>query len=80
MKYFKTELQLSFLRYYLIFGKYRNFKDHTGHHCNPRMLLRLKNKLELLEAAYREAKVFLTEDGMRTIQLIEMGQFVLTNI
>ena len=78
LKYFKTKLQLAFLRYYLIFGDHRNFKDHTGHHCNPRMLFRLKNKLKALEIAYKEAKASLTEDGMRTIQLIEIGQFVLT--
>ena len=78
-KYFQTELQEAFLRYFLIFGQYRNFKSHTGHHCNPRMLFKLRKKLEILEIAYNEAKVSLTEDGMRTVQLIETGKFPLTN-
>ena len=78
LKYFKTGLQLAFLRYYLVFGEHRNFKNHTGHYCNPRMLFRLKNKFKTLENAHKEAKASLTEDGMRTVQRIEMGQFVLT--
>lgn len=79
LKYFKTKLQIAFLRYYLIFGDYRNFKNHTGYHCNPRMLPKLKNKLILVVKDYENAKTSLTEEGMITINLIETGKYKLGN-
>ena len=79
LRYFKTDLQAAFLRYYLIFGNYQSFKDHTGRHCNPRMLLTLRKKFDKLEKIHDEAKTSMTEEGMRTLQLLETGQFVLTN-
>lgn len=78
LKYFKTSIQLAFLRYYLVFGEHRNFVDHTGYCCSRRVLWHLQARYRYLVKTYEEAKVALTEDSMNTIHLIEMGKFPLT--
>ena len=78
LKYFKTDLQLAFLRYYLTFHEHRNFVDHTGHWCDNRTRWKLQAKYQKLVETYDQAKHALTEEGMETVLRIESGKFVLT--
>jgi len=75
LKYFKTDLQLAFLRYYITFSEHRNFVDHTGHHASRRMLFMLQARYHALIDAYETAKRSLTEEGMQTVLDIESGNF-----
>lgn len=78
LKYFKNDLQMAFLKYFMVFGDYRNFTDHTGYYCNPSLLFRMEQRLRRIVAVYDEAKRALTEEGMATVHLIESGKFRLT--
>ena len=55
-KYFATEIQMQFLRYYFVFGNYDRFMEHTGYSCAKRWLRDLKNKYEKLILTHDEAK------------------------
>ncbi len=76
LKYFKTDLQLAFLRYYMVFGEHRNFVDHTGYYATRRMLWMLQARYHALVNAYESAKNSLTEQGMETVLAIENGTFL----
>jgi hypothetical protein len=78
LKYYKTDMQLAFLRYYLVFGECRNFVDHTGCHCSPRMVYRLEHRFQFLVNAHSQAKSSFTEESMEFLQLVESGKLVLT--
>jgi hypothetical protein len=78
LKYFKTDLQQAFLRYYLTCGKHSNFVDHTGFWCSERMLWQLRARYHRLVNTYEEAKKSLTEEGMEMVHRIESGKFILT--
>lgn len=75
LKYFKTDLQQAFLRYYMVFGNVRNFVDHTGYHCSERMLFILQRKYKNLVKAHAKAKSELTEESLETLQIIESGRY-----
>ncbi len=79
-KYFKTDLQKAFLKYYFVFGSSVNFTDHTGHYCSRRLQFRMINDLNRLVKAYETAKHSLTEEGMETVDLIERGKLRLTKL
>jgi hypothetical protein len=78
LKYFTTELQVAFLRYFLVFGDCRNFTDHTGHVCSVRLLKRLKARFLRLCQLHDQAKRGMTEEALEMLQLLESGQFPLT--
>ena len=78
LKYFKTDLQVAFLRYHLVFGRVANFVDHTGHYCSRRMLFKMQNKLRHLQDAHAAAKSELTEENMEILQLLESGKYKIT--
>lgn len=80
LKYFKNDLQRSFLKYYMVFGDWKNFRDHTGHACTDRVLWRFERRYKVLTAAHAEAKGRLDEAGMAMVGRIESGKFVLTGI
>lgn len=44
LKYFKGKIQRYFLRYFIFFGDYKNFVDHTGICCSERWLKILEKK------------------------------------
>ena len=77
LKYFKTDLQLAFLRYYLVFDNAAHFVEHTGYYCTDRLLWKLKARCRRLMRIYEEAKVALTEEGMAIVEQIESGKFKL---
>jgi len=78
LKYFKTDLQRAFLRYFLVFNSHRNFSDHTGFRCHDRRLWTYQARYRKLVSVYEEAKKSLTEEGLETIHLIESGKYRLT--
>ena len=55
-KYFDTEIQMQFLRYYCTFGNCHRFMEHTGFFCSKRWLKCLKDKYEKLIFVYDESK------------------------
>lgn len=78
LKYFTTDVQVAFLRYYLVFGDARRFVDHTGHFCSKRLQARFLSRYRRLTAVYDKAKQSLTEEGFATLQQLESGQYPLT--
>tara|TARA_Y100000034_G_scaffold43496_3_gene53106 strand:- start:28145 stop:28462 length:318 start_codon:yes stop_codon:yes gene_type:complete len=72
LKYFKTKIQLHFLKYYLKFGSRSSFADHTGIYCSDRYLLKLEHKLQDLEDAVKEAKLTFS---FETLEVINLGKW-----
>lgn len=72
LKYFDTEIQEAFLRYFLVFGTYESFVDHTGLLCQVRYRRTLVNKFYLLEKLHKEAK---NNMDMTTLARIEAGKY-----
>lgn len=77
LKYFTTDLQIAFLRYYLVFYDTLNFVDHTGYYCSRRLLWKFQTRFLYLNDTYDKAKKSLTEEGMRVVDEIESGKFSL---
>lgn len=75
LKYFKTDTQVAFLKYYLIFKSFRNFVDHTGFYCSERMLYKMQRKYKKLTNAWIKARSEMTEENMEMLNLIESGLF-----
>lgn len=80
IKYFDTEIQKIFLKYYIVFGSIKNFSEHTGRICSRSLLIRLRDRYLNLNKIYEEAKKSLTEEGLETVFLIESGKFLLTRL
>lgn len=76
LKYFTTDLQIAFLRYYLVFGMIENFVDHTGYYCHERVVYKLKDKYHRIVEAHDAAKSNFTEEGLEKLQDIESGNYV----
>ena len=55
-KYFDTDVQMLFLRYYYVFGNCHRFAEHTGYSCSRRWLADLKRKYNKLISSYEKAK------------------------
>ena len=55
-KYFPTEIQMAFLRYYYTFREGSRFVEHTGYFCTKRWINDLASKYEKLILTYYEAK------------------------
>ena len=75
-KYFDTEIQMQFLRYYYTFGTCDRFMEHTGYFCTKRWLRELKNKYEKLISVYDEAKKNMDFTRLAEIQ---SGKFKVNN-
>lgn len=71
LKYFKGDIQAAFLKYYLVFGNFDNFKDHTGFDCQVRWLIILQKKLEKLESMRIQARI---DMDMTLLAKIEAGK------
>lgn len=78
LKYFTTDLQVAFLRYYLIFGESRMFVEHTGHYCSERLRFRLLARARRLMDLHEQARRAMTEESLATLQLLESGLYPLT--
>jgi hypothetical protein len=73
--YFTTEVQVAFVKYYLVFGDVENFMDHTGHHCSDRWVRKMRERLERLMSLHARVKKDLTEENLKTLAAIEGGRF-----
>ena len=56
LNYYKTPVQIQFLRYYLVFEDVKFFKDHTGINVNSKYLRRLEVKFHILKDMRNVAK------------------------
>lgn len=56
LKYFKTNIQNTFLKYLIFFGDIENFCDHTGIPCQKRWLKDLLSRYNSLIYLYDKAK------------------------
>lgn len=77
LKYFKTDLQVAFVRYYSLYNTFTNFIDHTGFHCDYRELFRYQAKYRYLMNLYQKVKSELTEENMQLLYDLESGKFKL---
>lgn len=68
LKYFDTPPQELFLKYFLSFGNFDHFVDHTGVVLQVRWMKILKQKLELLLALHAEAKKNFDLSGVAKIE------------
>ncbi len=71
-KYFKTDIQRQFLRYYYVYGNWTHFLDHTGLYCKVRWLYGLETRLKFIQNMHRKAKA---DFDLGTIALLESGKF-----
>jgi hypothetical protein len=72
MRYFKTPIQLAFLKYFMVFNDYKNFTDHTGISAQIKYLHSLHEKLIAIEKAHRQARIDMDMSGL---VLIEKGKY-----
>jgi hypothetical protein len=71
-KYFKSESQRAFLKYYLVFGDYSCFTAHTGQAANHSYLFKQEVKLKHLLEVHKQAKSNMDFD---LVWKIESGKY-----
>lgn len=71
-KYFDTDIQMQFLRYYYVFGNIDRFMEHTGFFCAKRYLRELIEKYNKLTDTYNRAK---ESADLEIVAQIQMGKF-----
>lgn len=77
LNYFRTKTQSAFLRYFLMFGSYDHFVDHTGIYCQPRYMKIMLKALNVLESAHAKAK---GDMDLEMLADIETGKFSITSL
>lgn len=75
LKYFRTDLQAAFLRYYLIYNSWTNFVDHTGMYCTKRALQKLTVRFNRITEIYAKAQEEFTEESIELLFKIESGKY-----
>lgn len=71
-KYFSTDIQKHFLRYFFTFDSYLHFSEHTGYKSTLRYAKKMKRMLVALEKAHHEAK---SSADFEKLALIESGRY-----
>ncbi len=75
LKYFKTPIEVSFIKYYYCFSEnpesYLFFTDHTGLYCQPRWIKLLQKKLTKLVELHDSAA---DEMAFEELAKIEQGK------
>lgn len=71
-KYFTSESQQEFLRYYLLFGNFDHFVDHTGYLCTKKWLNELVGRIKEVEAVRNKAK---QDFDLEYLAKIENGEY-----
>lgn len=74
-KYFNTEIQNIFLKYYWVFRDWRNFVDHTGVYCSERYLRKQVDCFCILMKAHEDLVGVLDENHMKKFQLLIEGKY-----
>lgn len=77
-RYFETEIQQVFLRYFWVFREWRSFVDHTGIYCGERYLRKQAERFQKLMDAHADATSILDEDHMRKLQILTEGKYKLS--
>ncbi len=80
LRYFTSDVQIAFLKYFMIFGNHKQFQSHTGFACDESLCRKLEKRYLGLVKLYDEAKKSFTEEGLETLHLIESGKFNLTRL
>lgn len=75
-KYFTTDIQKSFVRYWTLFGESHHFVRHTGMWCKDCWLRRMASRIKKLESLYLKAKA---ELDFSTITALETGKYKLND-
>lgn len=73
-KYFTSEIQVQFVKYYLSFSDHENFMDHTGTYCTMTWVKKMRNTIDRLMARHARAK---KDFDFKTLRDIEDGKFIL---
>jgi hypothetical protein len=73
-RYFDTDVQKQFVRYYLTFGRVDRFTDHTGHHISDRWTRKLVERVKRLESAHVQARA---DTDIEKVAQLESGQYPL---
>jgi len=76
-KYFKSEVQMQFLRYYILFGHTTRFVDHTGHAVSRRWLKKLKVKFISITESHQQAK---KDFDLTKVAKIESGKYKVKDV
>lgn len=71
LKYFKGKIQRCFLKYFIFFGEYNNFVDHTGLCCQKRWLKNLEKKYNDLLYLQSRSK---SSTDLEALSKIESGK------
>lgn len=71
LKYFKSDIQRRFLKYYFTFGGYYYFRRHTGIFCSMRYLESMKKRLSYLLKLHEDAK---SNFDLDLLSEVEMGK------
>ena len=75
LKYFTTEAQQAFLKYYLVFGDWRCFTAHTGFVSSAAYLREQTNRYLALVEAYTKAKSEISAESLETLSKIQSGEW-----
>lgn len=71
--YFRSPMQRCFLAYYLEFGSYALFIDHSGYYCSKRWMKFLRKKIDILQRVYAQAR---ESRDLSMIAEIKSGRYV----
>lgn len=71
-KYYTTDLQVAFLRYWFFFKCSESFQDYTGFHCTNKHVQSLEARLLEVVAAYESAKKAM---DLEQVWKIESGKY-----
>jgi hypothetical protein len=75
LKYFCSEVQLAFLRYYLTFGNWECFVAHTGHVCTRAYLRKQEAKYRTLISVWENAKTGMTDESLTVLRELDTGSY-----
>lgn len=76
-KYFTTDVEKQFIRYFYCFRQWEYFTDHTGLYCQQRWLKMLKHRHDQLVAVHAKAK---REIDLEALAEIETGKYSVREI
>ncbi len=68
LKYFRTKIEIAFLKYYLCFGEIEYFTEHTGWYCQKRWLRILVKRFNKIIKAHTDFKSNLELDKLRELE------------
>jgi hypothetical protein len=73
-KYFTTDIQVAFVKYFWVFRDWSNFVDHTGFFCSERYLRKQADMFYFLLDVYEKNQGKLYEENMIIIQKLNEGK------